>query len=104
MYKPGKELHIANALGHAYLKEEKEDLLGEGLEVNWVTSQLPISEKKLELFKKATADDAEMQALKNAVRDGWSKERSALLRSVLPYWTFREEITTLMVYYSRPIS
>lgn len=34
-----------------------------------------------------------MQALKNAVRDGWSKEKSALPRSVQPYWTFGEEIS-----------
>lgn len=34
IYKPGKELHIADALSHVYLKEEKEDLLGEELEVN----------------------------------------------------------------------
>lgn len=63
--------------------EQKEDLLGEVLEVNWVTSQLPISEKKLEVFKRATVDDAELRALKIAVRVGWSKESSALPTSTL---------------------
>ena len=36
-YKPGKELYIADTLSRAFLKEQKEDLLGEELEVNWVT-------------------------------------------------------------------
>ena len=48
-YKPGKELYIADTLSRAFLKEQK-DLLGEELEVNWVTPQLPISENKLIMF------------------------------------------------------
>lgn len=46
-YKPGKELHTADALSHAYLHEHKKDLLEEELQVNWITPQLPISEEKL---------------------------------------------------------
>ena len=60
--KPGKERYIADTLSHAFLKEQREDLIGAELEVNWVTPQLPISEKKL-MFRKATADDPEMQML-----------------------------------------
>lgn len=93
MYKPGKELYIADALSRAYLREQKENLLEEDLEVNWITSQLPITEQKLDAFKKATAEDAEMQMLTNAVLNGWAKERSMMPRSIQPYWTFREEIS-----------
>lgn len=39
-YRPGKELHIADALSRAFLKEQREDLLEKDLEVNMVTSQL----------------------------------------------------------------
>lgn len=67
-YKPGKELHIA--LSHGYLQEQKEDLLGEELEVSWVTPQLPISEEKLNMFRKATADDPEMQMLRDITING----------------------------------
>lgn len=64
-YKPGKELHIADALSRAYLQEQKEDWLGEDLEFNWITPQLPITEEKLNMFRKATADDPEMQRLRD---------------------------------------
>ena len=74
-YKPGKELYIADILSRAFLKEQKEDLLGEELEVNWVTPQLPISEKKLFMFRKATTDDPEMQMLRDITMTGWPKER-----------------------------
>lgn len=46
-YKPGKELHTADALSRAYLHEHKKDLLEEELQVNWITPQLPISEEEL---------------------------------------------------------
>lgn len=63
-YQPGKELHIADALTRAFLKEQ-EDLLEKDLEVNMITSQLPMSEKKLQKFRTAEAEDPEMQLLKD---------------------------------------
>ena len=92
-YKPGKELHIADALSRAYLREQKEDLLDEELQVNWITPQLPISEEKLEVFRNATAQDSVLQELKNMTMRGWPKDRSAVPDSVQPFWTFREEIS-----------
>ena len=92
-YKPGKELYIADTLSHAFLKEQKEDLLGEELEVNWITPQLPISEKKLIMFRKATADDPEMQMLRDITMTGWPKERNYVPKEMKTYWTFKEEIS-----------
>ncbi|KAJ8336302.1 hypothetical protein SKAU_G00396450 [Synaphobranchus kaupii] len=92
-YKPGKELHIADALSRAYLREQKEDLLEEELQVNWITPQLPISEEKQEMFRNATAQDPVLQELKNMTMRGWPKDRSAVSEGVRPFWTFKEEIS-----------
>lgn len=92
-YKPGKELHIADALSRAYLREQREDLLEEELQVNWITPQLPISEEKLEMFRNATAQDPVLQELKNMTMRGWPRDRSAVSESIQPFWTFREEIS-----------
>ena len=62
-YKPGKEMHVADALSRANFNEH-EDLLGEELEVNWITPPLPISEEKLQAFRKATVEDPTMQLLR----------------------------------------
>uniref|UniRef100_A0A3P9LFC2 ribonuclease H n=1 Tax=Oryzias latipes TaxID=8090 RepID=A0A3P9LFC2_ORYLA len=91
-YKPGKELHIADTLSRAFLRE-KEDLMGKELEVNMITPQLPMSEEKLNKFKKATAEDPELQHLKERVQRGWPKERHAVHKEIQPYWKFKEEIT-----------
>lgn len=92
-YRPGKELHIADVLSRAFLKEQKEDLLEKYLEVNMITLQLPISEEKLLKFRTAMAEDPEMQLLKDITLKGWPKERSVVPKEIQPYWTFRDEIS-----------
>lgn len=91
-YQPDKELHIADALSRVYLKEQREDLLEKDLEVNMITSQLPISEEKLQKFRLAMAKDHEMQLLKDITLRGWLNEKSAVPKVIQPYWTFRNEI------------
>ncbi|XP_024119581.1 uncharacterized protein K02A2.6 [Oryzias melastigma] len=92
-YKPGKELHIADTLSRAFLKESTEDLLEKELEVNMITPQLPMSEEKLKTFKEATEQDPELQRLKDRVQRGWPNERHAVHKDIQPYWTFKEEIS-----------
>lgn len=89
MYKPGKQLHIADALSRAYLRETEEELLEEDLVV---TRQLPMTKEKLETFKRMTADDVEMWTLRNTTTNGWPDERGVVPKIIQPYWTFREEI------------
>lgn len=93
VYKPGKEMHIADALSRAFLNEQTEDLLGEELEVNWVTQQLPVSEEKLNMFREATAADPEMQLLHKVAMNGWPKDINAVHKDIQAYWTYREEIS-----------
>ncbi|KAL7851899.1 hypothetical protein SRHO_G00176840 [Serrasalmus rhombeus] len=91
-HKPGKEMHIADTLSCTHLNEQTEDLLGEELEVNWITPQLPISEEKLTTFQKATANDPrEMQLLRTMTMDGWPNEKNAIPKEIQAYWTFKEE-------------
>lgn len=92
-YKPGKQLHIADALSRAYLRETEEELLEEDIVVNCIRRQLPMTEEKQEMFRKMTANDVELQTLRNTTTNGWPDERSAVAKMLQPYWTFREEIS-----------
>lgn len=58
-----------------------------------ITSQLPMSEKKLQKFRTATAEDPEMQLLKDIILKGWQNEKSAVPKDIQLYRTFRDEIT-----------
>ncbi|CAB4026186.1 Hypothetical predicted protein, partial [Paramuricea clavata] len=88
VYKPGKELFIADALSRNYLEETKETLVQE-LEVNEVhlTAHLPISPEKYQEFQKATADVVVMQAVHDAVLEGWPKNTANAQAEIKPYWT-----------------
>ncbi len=92
-HKPGKEMHIADALSRVFLKEHHETLLDEELEVNWVNHQLPVSDEKLQEFKEATEEDAELMLVANAIQRGWPDKQRQLPDKIKQYWTFREELS-----------
>ncbi|XP_056135369.1 G2/mitotic-specific cyclin-B2-like [Lampris incognitus] len=60
-YKPGKEMHIADALSRASLKDLTDSTQEEELDVSYVVQQLPVSEEKLQQFKEATQEDEELR-------------------------------------------
>lgn len=91
-YKPGKDLFIADTLSRAFLNEQTE-VLEEELEINVLSTNLPISEDKMAQFKRATADDNELQQVKNAVMSGWPENIKHVIPEIRKYWTFKEEIT-----------
>ncbi|CAC5398870.1 unnamed protein product [Mytilus coruscus] len=67
-YKPGKEMYLADHLSRSFLKETKE---------------------------KETANDEHLQELQDVIFDGWPNEKSELLHSLRPYWTFRDELSVI---------
>lgn len=44
-------------------------------------------------FQKSTAEDIELKELTKTVIEGWPLDKSELVKSVTPYWTFRDEIS-----------
>lgn len=69
----------ADTLSRAYLHEQKENLMEEELQVNWM------SEEKQERFRNATAQDPVLQKLKDIAMQGWPKDRSAVPQSAQPF-------------------
>ncbi|KAJ8020550.1 hypothetical protein HOLleu_40168 [Holothuria leucospilota] len=63
VYKPGKEMHIADALSRTYLPVSGKGTLEDEIElhVHMLLSNLPISVSKLEEIKFETGKDAVMQ-------------------------------------------
>uniref|UniRef100_A0A3P9IGQ4 Gypsy retrotransposon integrase-like protein 1 n=1 Tax=Oryzias latipes TaxID=8090 RepID=A0A3P9IGQ4_ORYLA len=92
-YKPGKELHVADALSRACLNEHKEILIDEEMEVNCISHQLPVSEEKLRDFRNATAEDPELRLVAKAIQSGWPEKQRQLPDNIKQYWTFREELS-----------
>ena len=87
VYKPGKEMFLADTLSRAYLEETNENLVEEILfnEVD-LLSYLAVSPQKYKDIQKATASDPELMTLKNTVQKGWPDKRSECPENIKPYW------------------
>ena len=97
VYVPGKLLYTADMLSRAYVDNTQDTELDEEMElhVNMVISSLPVSDKKLKEIREETAEDDELQAVKQMCMSGWPEEKEVLPALVRPYWNMRDEICVL---------
>ena len=92
VYRPGKQLVIADTLSRAYLPEYPDNSMSFKFEVN-VISVLPISNSKLEQLQSMTQSDSALQQLMQLTLDGWPDHKSKVPTHCLPYWSFRDQIS-----------
>ena len=92
VYRPGKQLVIADTLSRAYLTDQSDYCTSFKFEVN-VISTLPISKSKLNQLQSLTQSDSHLQQLMQLTEKGWPDHKSKVPSQCLPYWSFREEIS-----------
>ncbi len=90
MYKPGREMFIADTLsraatGHSSSEEDEYEV--------HVLDQMPISDDKLKQFVEETAKDPVLQQLGQYVMSGWPDSKQEVKPDCQTYWAFREEIS-----------
>ncbi|XP_062574843.1 uncharacterized protein K02A2.6-like [Saccostrea cucullata] len=87
-------MNLADTLSRSYLSETKENLVPD-ISVNDIhlISYLPVSPIKYEEFKKATANDAELQSLLDTVLEGWPDSKAEVPDEIRMYWNIRDEIS-----------
>ncbi|XP_062570398.1 uncharacterized protein K02A2.6-like [Saccostrea cucullata] len=87
-------MNLADTLSRSYLSETKENLVPD-ISVNDIhlISYLPVSPMKYEEFKKATANDAELQSLLDTVLEGWPDSKPEVPDEIRMYWNIRDEIS-----------
>ena len=83
---PGKHLHVADALSHAYIEDEADCGFIDNIEVmvHSVTQNYPGSSERLEQTRCATADDATLQRLYQVVMNGWPELQRSVPEHVRP--------------------
>ncbi|CAG2204968.1 unnamed protein product [Mytilus edulis] len=91
-----KEMYLADHLSRSFLKETKEVLVPD-LHVNDIhlISYLPIAPEMYAKFQKETANDEHLQELQDVIFNGWPNEKSELIHSLRPYWTYRDELSVI---------
>ena len=96
VYKPGKDMVLADTLSRAYIKgkpesnELEDDLI---CAVNLVVNNLPVSDPKLQEIRSATEQDPTLVKLKNTIQLGWPEKRSQAPQELRDYWNYRDELS-----------
>jgi transposase InsO family protein len=90
IYKKGTELLLADTLSRAYSPEIPEE---DAVEEYDVMTVWPLSARRTEELRLATASDSHMQKLARLIKYGWPPHRKSIEPEMWPYSTFREELT-----------
>ncbi|XP_075724095.1 uncharacterized protein LOC142766130 [Rhipicephalus microplus] len=92
LYKPGKELFLADALSRfpskALLSEQTERF-----NVN-VIALVPASEHRLEELRVATAKDPALSTIRSYAETDWPENKEDVPACARPFWAYREEMHT----------
>lgn len=94
IYKPGKEMVIADTLSRAALSEESLPLLDHEIEIhcNPVSLSLPVSDAKVDHIRKETIADETLVKLIQHYREGWPEVKKKIDPLVMPYFKNKNEI------------
>ena len=87
IYKPGKDMILADTLSHAYInaKPQSNDLEDDLI---CAVNNLPVSDPKLQEIRSATGKDSTMITLRNTIRSGWPEKRSQIPQELREYWNY----------------
>ena len=93
-YFPGKTILVSNALSRGYIKNSKPVFDENGLihHVHFVISNPPMSNERLEQFKKETPNNHILQTLIKYSIEDWP-EKILISYELLPYFTQRSDIS-----------
>ena len=90
IYKPGREMYIADTLSRASLPTKTPDW---DAQIHLITNSLPISHEKLEIFRQETANDRTLQELKTLMHSGWPTNKDDVPQEVRAYTGFQDELS-----------
>ena len=91
---PGKEMHTSDCLSRASITDSTGSVLVQECEeyVNALLSNLPCTDRRLDMIKECQHDDEICLKLLTFTRSGWP-ERSDIPQVLQPYYQFRDEFT-----------
>lgn len=93
VYKPGKDLFIADALSRAFLKNQKiENNFDTDMEVCVIDMPYKMTDKKCNELIKATSEDKVLQLLHKYIKQGWPKTINKVPVEIKGYFRYKNEL------------
>ncbi|KAK3107010.1 hypothetical protein FSP39_004902 [Pinctada imbricata] len=95
-YVPGTKIPLADTLSRKHLPNTfPKYSKGMDSHVHSILSHMPISNRKLDEIRTATANDLDLQTLIKVILNGWPSERRSYDPSLIEFWNHRDELTYL---------
>ena len=95
VYKPGKLMHIADALSRAAVEcDTNDDDMSDDItvHVNLMYENLDATAEKLNRIKTETSKDGSLLSVTNYYHKGWPDHKKDIKTEARPYWTMRNEL------------
>ena len=92
-YKPGAEMYISDTLSRAAVSNNVPNSDQWEAQIHLIFSSLPISDKKLQLFRSETENDESLQHVKKFIHEGWPENKNLIPETVLAYKGFQDELS-----------
>ena len=93
---PGKQIPVADTLSRKSLPPEPRDVTEDlDAQIHSIIHNLPVSDQKMELIRKTTADDQHLCAVVTYICNGWPESRQHCLKQAEEFWSFRDEISLI---------
>ena len=93
VYKPGKEMHLADTLSRAFPSSNEDASPQEEFEQINMVNYLPITNDRLSQIRENTSCDEALQLLKEVILKGWPGDKTCLPSQIHPYFPYRDELT-----------
>ena len=92
-YRKGMEIPLADALSRVTLTPVEEDGIQLPIvEVNLITSNLPVSSTEIELICEETSKDPTLTLLRHYIHMGWPNDHRMLPQELHTFWNYREDL------------
>ena len=94
-YSPGKTMVVSDTLSRAPIQDNRGEIDPNDMihHINSVIRDIPISEERLKQFREESDKDEVIQDIKKCIQQGWPQNSKELSQNVMPYFTFREELS-----------
>lgn len=93
IFKPGKDLTIADTLSRANLKEEYQDNLDLETQICTIINKIKITDERLQELVEETKKDEELQIIRKYIEEGWPADKKKIPDCVKSYYKYRNEMT-----------
>ena len=97
VYKPGKQMFLANAVSRGHLSETAQEIEEEEMvtHIHMIYQSQSVSDERIEEIKRETDKDQYLQKIKTFIQTGWPPKRRQVPLQIRRYWSYREELSEI---------